>query len=780
MALRLRKDVQKASYYVWFLGAQEAKGLRGSKVLLPAIPKLLERARIQEPLKVTLQISHKGLKIIQGSTKHFIPHGAITCSMQTDDIVACVLLLYNPATKCPLHVHAYRCDSEATAIALNDQLQILINRPDNQKRFNELESRLGYQSTPSSVPSSEPIPTKPKQVTRRYESPRRFDSSLGSDTGTSTRESECSEEHSPTTGPKSPLAHAGSTKLFDSLAAELRAKLNGNGPPLLLPPRDYDTVHRSQGNLAAIELRRCRNQCIVGNNIKNSKQVVSSRGSSGIGSDLAPSPERHDGQSSSDEDWVNDHQESVIIMPATQTRHKKEEYAKQSKPISTYIYPREPVSTKHQRYQRSSSRENNSSPKGSLNSHEEEVKPVLTKPVPLENRFREVFKMKDYDDRKKYSSDEDRIVVEERHHHQSKGRPQPKYLPEIEPVEVYKKPYIKNGKRDADYRGNKTDKQKYKEITENRYRTASPVHHQEGYKGYRAASPERTKSLKRYESRGKDVEPSHRRDSYREPIDDGYRYRNRSSEPTRYRDNSSPPPLIENYPPHNPYKQHEALPYRESIDKMMKSPVMRYKSFAEDSRYSQPQDPSNNKHSWETRGKRHSSQNGSRHSREISPPDLYRDDSRHHFVQVHAKPHIIDSIPTPESTLQKKSPRDRFQNAKEKFQAMERDRIPDLRKQPEPVKMQRKAINEMFEQRTSRQQYHSNGWSSDEEISRPTRNAYKELPAQPQPYAMDPPGRMLPSKSLGNLVKGYRHSYAEPRNFPRVSGRVGLAAVNPY
>lgn len=71
MALRLRKDVQKASYYVWFLGAQEAKGLRGSKVLLPAIPKLLDRARMQEPLKVTLQISHKGLKIIQVSIFDF-------------------------------------------------------------------------------------------------------------------------------------------------------------------------------------------------------------------------------------------------------------------------------------------------------------------------------------------------------------------------------------------------------------------------------------------------------------------------------------------------------------------------------------------------------------------------------------------------------------------------------------------------------------------------------------------------------------------------------------
>jgi len=193
---------------------------------------------------------------------------------------------------------------------------------------------------------------------RRHEtsSPKRFSSSLGSDTGNSTRESECSEEHglaggsspvsrSPPHGkqqqqqshshahshahghghghphPPHPLHHPPLTPqqnsdLFDSLAAELRAKLNGNGPPLLLPPRDYDTVHRSKGNLTAIELRRCRNALIVGGSPKgqgqgvasaagaagaataNGKQV-SSRGSSGIGSDLAPSPERQELNSSS-------------------------------------------------------------------------------------------------------------------------------------------------------------------------------------------------------------------------------------------------------------------------------------------------------------------------------------------------------------------------------------------------------------------------------------------------------------------------------------------------
>lgn len=83
MALRLKKDVQKASYYVWFLGAQEARGLRGSRVLLPAIPRLVERSNEQEPLKVTLQVSHKGLKIIQvgGGTSDD------TCCLHDDVII---------------------------------------------------------------------------------------------------------------------------------------------------------------------------------------------------------------------------------------------------------------------------------------------------------------------------------------------------------------------------------------------------------------------------------------------------------------------------------------------------------------------------------------------------------------------------------------------------------------------------------------------------------------------------------------------------------------------
>lgn len=97
------------------------------------------------------------------------------------------------------------------------------------------------------IEKSKPLSMPIRKDSRNFEAAtRRFDSSLGSDT--STRESECSEEHN---SPVERPAH-----LYDSLAAELRAKLNGNGPPLLLPPRDYDTISRSQGNLTAVDLRR--------------------------------------------------------------------------------------------------------------------------------------------------------------------------------------------------------------------------------------------------------------------------------------------------------------------------------------------------------------------------------------------------------------------------------------------------------------------------------------------------------------------------------------------
>ncbi|XP_018335729.1 uncharacterized protein LOC108744453 [Agrilus planipennis] len=377
MALKLRKEMKKSSYYVWFLGAKEARGLRGPEAVMPALEHLMQRERDTEPHKVTLQVSQKGLKIVQNvvretgsgktgkpkleTVKHLIPSDSVAYAHQRDDIVVCVLLLMNPVTGWPLHVHAYRCDSLDTARLLHHQLQTLSDRPDNQKRWREVEAKI--------------MDGEMKEMGRQ-------DSSLGSDTGASSARGSDSGEERSSGGLGSDLPPVRTSILYDSVAAELRARLGGaSGPgsrppsqPLLLPPRDYDTVHRQRGNLQGIELRRCLNTSIVGraaanNTVPNTTIANGSAASSGIGSDHAsPSPDSPpeiggpfgtcDGNSTSDEEWNADTAESTMYLmpdgspeltlprPHTQTeirssRHYPDGYKSDRYPSSQNSYSRD-------------------------------------------------------------------------------------------------------------------------------------------------------------------------------------------------------------------------------------------------------------------------------------------------------------------------------------------------------------------------------------------------------------------------------------------------------
>ena len=210
--------------------------------------------------------------------KHFIPHHAITCAVRTEDVVSCILLIYNPATACPVHVHSYRCDSTETAEMLHTQLQVLNMRPENQKKFLEIESRLqekGLLHRNASNAGSSKLGSDGRSLGRES------DSGAGSDKG-------------------SQLAGAGQTgdkiaSMYDNLAAELREKLSAK-QPLLLPPRDYDTMQRSRGNVSGIENRKSLNSNVIGSigamedRGRGQGGGDSSAKSSGIGSEEAPSP----------------------------------------------------------------------------------------------------------------------------------------------------------------------------------------------------------------------------------------------------------------------------------------------------------------------------------------------------------------------------------------------------------------------------------------------------------------------------------------------------------
>lgn len=282
-------------------------------------------------------------------------------------------------------------------------------------------------------------------------------------------------------------------------------------------------------------------------------------------------------------------------------------------------------------------------------------------------------------------------------------------------------------------RENLTDRQKYREIIENKKYQKRPDE-----------SPMRVEMhrLNDYKKESRDYSPEHVRTIQR---------KSRSSD--RYEGHEVP---VER----NPYRESESLPYRQSIESMMKSPVMKYKSRVAYDRRSPS--PTADMYSRDLRKQSNRSFNNS--SRRL-------DQNRDHYVK--------DASPM--STMKKTSPKDRFQDAKEKFQAMEKIR---LQQEPKPVLSVRRSEPSRYD-KDYRQSYspeprypNPNEWSSEEEFSTNVRDYREVLPHRPTHYHQ-PQQRMNPAKSLGNLAKGYRHSYAEPMKY---CNRVGLAAISldPY
>lgn len=116
---------------------------------------------------------------------------------------------------------------------------------------------------------------------------------------------------------------------------------------------------------------------------------------------------------------------------------------------------------------------------------------------------------------------------------------------------------------------------------------------------------------------------------------------------------------------------------------------------------------------------------------------------------------IVDSSPAL-STMKRTTPRDRFVNAKEKFQAIDR-RHYDEKEFTRRSEAYQRDVRQSYSPKRS-QNYHD--VSSDED--------YRD----PPPIKTN----LLPAKSLGNLARS-RHSYAEPLNFFNGCNRVGLARI---
>ncbi|KAE9413093.1 hypothetical protein Angca_001439 [Angiostrongylus cantonensis] len=159
MSWIFRTKISKSYFYVWYLGSKEADGIRGATVVLPIMRQLLRDSFKKAPNKATVQISSKGLKLVQSVpamsrsgkvkmqlAKLQISASCITYSMTGrapfDDVVGVVMLVINPEMNSSVHVHCYRCDSAETAQIMHANIQLLISRPEIQRSIMVLEQRL--------------------------------------------------------------------------------------------------------------------------------------------------------------------------------------------------------------------------------------------------------------------------------------------------------------------------------------------------------------------------------------------------------------------------------------------------------------------------------------------------------------------------------------------------------------------------------------------------------------------------------------------------------------
>lgn len=263
---------KEGSYYLEYIGWKEAPGIYGREFTEPVIKELLARQRHHVELpKMTIKLNSKEIQISQTVMKKsggkpektkYPPIATkdvtfVTSGMYPDnDVVACIFLGYNPYTKCAVHVHVYRFDSADTASIFVQHLSAIIDRPDFKERIIGIEKDL-----------AEIGHVKIRSQFHKTDNNNLLGNSAGSDGMSYGSRSPLSSD---SLSPKYPTAEEAlkqrrditiqkskkpvepdqkTKKAFSSLHEEFEYKVNLQEAPILLPPKDYDTIVRRHGKL---------------------------------------------------------------------------------------------------------------------------------------------------------------------------------------------------------------------------------------------------------------------------------------------------------------------------------------------------------------------------------------------------------------------------------------------------------------------------------------------------------------------------------------------------
>lgn len=333
--------MSKKSFYCWYLGFTEAYGLQGQNRVYEVIQNILKyhqydkvnknrqgeivQNNIVSPSKVTLALMDTGITIIDNtvvghkkifkksnqqivSKSYSITYDNITyvCRLTNQpysDIVTFITKSNSNADKVQLYLHAFRFDSDETAIKmehyLTDYLKIFSTRVEKaqvkaKKRFSTRETPQRAES-PSQIAHLYNSNLKNSFLNRQATAQRMttLDNSSGGGTNSSSSNDLLNSTNdssnngnfnysmpspmfaaSPvqqTSRPTSPLYMQNKQGIdFQSITKEINFKLNSH-EPILYPPKDYTVEDRLRGDLEEAKNRRSQNPSIVGHNLIDGK-----------------------------------------------------------------------------------------------------------------------------------------------------------------------------------------------------------------------------------------------------------------------------------------------------------------------------------------------------------------------------------------------------------------------------------------------------------------------------------------------------------------------------
>ncbi|CAH1801562.1 unnamed protein product [Owenia fusiformis] len=266
-------------YYVWYMGWKECRSLRGQDDIIPVAKALVSRRSTNDVPTLTLEFAKKELKITQEKEKRkgkiekikypSIPTKDITFSCKVyDDVVGCVYLGFNPKTQCAVHVHVYRFDSGATADSFLRDTRAIFESSANRERLRKVEEELlasgQIDATRLRRREQASVPIVPKSYMENEPLSRGEYRREIRHSRQSSGSNEDQDRRSDSIGGETEQYPDEKDLAFLSVNDELRAKLKLDTAPILLPPKDYDTVRRKHGDLEGIEERKSQQKPIVG------------------------------------------------------------------------------------------------------------------------------------------------------------------------------------------------------------------------------------------------------------------------------------------------------------------------------------------------------------------------------------------------------------------------------------------------------------------------------------------------------------------------------------